>query len=163
MDKYAGVNETWNLDDMPWPWEKNSWDVVQILHVLEHLKEPLDAIREAERILKPGGVLIIEAPHPMSPEFPDDPTHRRALSLTAYHSLCIKQTLKYKQSGFILKTQKLYFRFFLMSLFDKIVNKLGKERFYFKIKNRMLIKFIEQSLWWLFPPKCLYVELEKKQ
>jgi len=40
-----------------------SFDVVMLWHVLEHLPQPIDTLREAWRILKPGGVLIVEVPN----------------------------------------------------------------------------------------------------
>lgn len=40
-----------------------SIDTVVSFHVLEHLPEPLPVLNEVKRILKPGGILIIEVPH----------------------------------------------------------------------------------------------------
>lgn len=45
------------------PVASNSVDTVLSNQVLEHLREPGDAVREMARILKPGGVAIITAPH----------------------------------------------------------------------------------------------------
>lgn len=39
------------------------FDVVTLWHVLEHLIQPLQTIEEIQRILKPGGHLIIEVPN----------------------------------------------------------------------------------------------------
>ena len=41
---------------------KNTFDYVILGEVLEHLERPEDAIKEAMRILKPGGVLAISVP-----------------------------------------------------------------------------------------------------
>jgi SAM-dependent methyltransferase len=40
-----------------------SYDTALCLEVLEHVPEPLQALREINRILKPNGVLIISVPH----------------------------------------------------------------------------------------------------
>lgn len=40
-----------------------SFDVVTFWHVLEHLPSPASALAEAERILKPGGVLALAVPN----------------------------------------------------------------------------------------------------
>lgn len=44
------------------PFEDNSFDVVSLMAVLEHLEKPLDILREIRRVLKEGGVLIGTVP-----------------------------------------------------------------------------------------------------
>ncbi len=44
------------------PFNKGSFDVVMISHVLEHVRSPLELCIEAYRILKTGGILIIGLP-----------------------------------------------------------------------------------------------------
>ena len=41
-----------------------SYDIVSALAVLEHLSAPVSAIKEAERILKPGGIFVATSPSP---------------------------------------------------------------------------------------------------
>ncbi len=40
-----------------------SFDVVMMISVLEHLWEPVDALKECRRLLRPGGSLIINVPN----------------------------------------------------------------------------------------------------
>lgn len=44
------------------PFKNNSFDIALLIQVLEHVDAPDKVIREASRILKPGGILIISVP-----------------------------------------------------------------------------------------------------
>ncbi|MCY3849892.1 MAG: methyltransferase domain-containing protein [Acidimicrobiaceae bacterium] len=41
------------------PWSDDSFDVVYAHQVLQHLSEPVRALREARRVLKPGGIVAV--------------------------------------------------------------------------------------------------------
>ncbi len=41
----------------------SSFDAITCFHVLEHLDDPLNELKEALRILKPGGIMIVEVPN----------------------------------------------------------------------------------------------------
>ncbi len=45
------------------PFESNSVDIVISSHVFEHLDDPKKALKEIFRVLKPGGVFIIDVPY----------------------------------------------------------------------------------------------------
>jgi len=42
----------------------NTYDVVSALAVLEHVENPLKAVQEAKRVLRPGGLFVATAPNP---------------------------------------------------------------------------------------------------
>jgi SAM-dependent methyltransferase len=44
------------------PWDDDSFDVVASRHALEHISNPVAAIKEWMRILKPGGVVYVSVP-----------------------------------------------------------------------------------------------------
>jgi len=52
-----------DLNVFPYPFEDNSADHIEMVHVLEHLDKPFHVMRELHRILKPGGTLYIAEPH----------------------------------------------------------------------------------------------------
>jgi len=51
----------YNVDILELPWE-GDWDVIFLLDVLEHIPSHLDALREAGKALRPGGLLMITVP-----------------------------------------------------------------------------------------------------
>lgn len=57
---YTGLNITCDIVDMPLG--DGAVDVVLCTEVFEHLKNPMLALKEFSRILKPGGTLILTAP-----------------------------------------------------------------------------------------------------
>lgn len=59
----VGPDVTHNLNMFPYPFEDNYFDLIEASHVLEHLDRVFDVMRELHRLLKPGGKLIIRAPH----------------------------------------------------------------------------------------------------
>ncbi len=44
----------------------SSFDVITMSHVIEHVHEPVDLLRECHRILKPGGQLLVATPNTRS-------------------------------------------------------------------------------------------------
>lgn len=41
-----------NLNDMPYPFESNSVEYVEMSHIIEHLDEPLKVLKELHRIMR---------------------------------------------------------------------------------------------------------------
>jgi SAM-dependent methyltransferase len=70
------------------PWPEAAFDAVTCMHVVEHLGDLQNLFREIARVLKPGGRVYFETPHPRTLTLPsaagrftlnfyDDPTHVR--------------------------------------------------------------------------------------
>ncbi|MDD4910166.1 MAG: class I SAM-dependent methyltransferase [Candidatus Omnitrophica bacterium] len=45
------------------PFDDNSFDFIVLAEVIEHLKNPYDVVKELNRILKPGGKLVLSTPN----------------------------------------------------------------------------------------------------
>jgi len=52
-----------DLNALPYPFPDNSFELIEAFHILEHLDRPFLIMKELHRLLKPGGVLHIKAPH----------------------------------------------------------------------------------------------------
>jgi SAM-dependent methyltransferase len=50
------------FDLLKCPWPDQSFDGLVLLNVLEHIEDDVAAVRQVSRILKPGGVAVIEVP-----------------------------------------------------------------------------------------------------
>ena len=61
MREYHGIRASPTIledDDRP----ANTFDVVVMIHVIEHVPNPLGTLEEIYRVLKPGGTLVLETP-----------------------------------------------------------------------------------------------------
>ncbi len=78
------------------PWTSGSMDAITCMHLVEHLRDVSLLLQEAVRLLKPGGRIYFETPHPKSLTFSsprgqaagtftlnffDDPTHVRVVTM----------------------------------------------------------------------------------
>jgi len=69
-----------DLEVTPLPFEDESVHGIIASHVLEHIRNLPELLKELHRILVPGGVLDISVPHYLSPDAWGDLTHVRAFS-----------------------------------------------------------------------------------
>jgi predicted SAM-dependent methyltransferase len=52
-----------DLNQIPYPFEDNSFELVEADHVLEHLMNPFQVMGELRRICSPGAIIHIRVPH----------------------------------------------------------------------------------------------------
>ena len=62
------------------PFSESSFDHVFVCFLLEHLADPLQALRNLRQVLKPGGTItVIEGDHGSALFYPDSPAARRVI------------------------------------------------------------------------------------
>jgi len=69
-----------DLNNLPYPFEDNTFDLIEADHVLEHLDDPFGVMRELHRISKNNGEVLIRVPH-FSRGF-SHPEHKRGFDVT---------------------------------------------------------------------------------
>jgi 2-polyprenyl-3-methyl-5-hydroxy-6-metoxy-1,4-benzoquinol methylase len=79
------------------------FDVIVSSHLIEHLEHPDLVIEQLVKLLKPGGIIYLETPHPRSVNFPsmagtlnfyDDLTHRKVYPVEELKPLLTKMGCK---------------------------------------------------------------------
>lgn len=63
IDAQSSADIIHDLNVYPYPLEDNSVEKIYAKHIIEHLDNPRQFLREFYRILKPGGTAFIETPH----------------------------------------------------------------------------------------------------
>jgi SAM-dependent methyltransferase len=76
-----------DLDVFPYPLEDDSFDVVLMQDVIEHIDDLYGLMAEVHRIGRPGARVLLRTPHFSSALAFSDPTHRHYLSLLAIDGL----------------------------------------------------------------------------
>jgi len=87
-----------DLERAKLPWPDRSMDAITCMQLIEHLQDLTVLLAEAARLIKPGGRIYFETPHPKSLALPsprgaaagtftlnffDDPTHVRPVAMGA--------------------------------------------------------------------------------
>lgn len=65
-----------DLDRLPYPFRDSSFDVIRVIHVIEHVSNVIGAMEEFHRLARPGGRIVLVTPHYTDFSSFCDPTHR---------------------------------------------------------------------------------------
>ncbi len=130
--KIEGVNIVHDLNKIPYPFKKNSFDIIYANQVLEHLDVSLDKIIfELCRICKPNGRIRIIVPHALNVACFSDPTHKKFFTWFTFdyfgsneQSYYTKSRVKIIKKKFIYLTGKKSSR--IMLPFQWLINQFPK-------------------------------------
>ncbi len=73
--RLPGVDVVHSFDQIPWPFEDNSFDLIFLNHALEHVRDVVAVMNEIHRVLAPGGRLVVQVPYFRCADAYNDPTH----------------------------------------------------------------------------------------
>ena len=134
-----------DLDELPWPLDEDSFDLVLIRHCLEHLGNVVATVEELWRVTRPQGTIVVEVPHFSWCEAYTHPGHIHFFSggsLDYYHPA----NEHYKARLRIVR-RRIYFNdFFKWIGFEAIANRFSH--------------FYERHLAFIFPAGSIVWELE---
>src|ERR1700737_1992043 len=82
IDRVPGpqVDVVHDLNTFPWPLASDTFEIVKLWSVIEHLPDILGTLEEVYRVARPGAMVLIGTPHFSSANAYTDPTHVHFLS-----------------------------------------------------------------------------------
>lgn len=75
-----GISWAADLNQIPWPFPDNKFDIIIAIDILEHLEKPIAILEEIWRIMKVEGTLELQVPHFGSLAHSSDMTHRHGFT-----------------------------------------------------------------------------------
>jgi len=79
-----GVDLIADLEALTLPYPDDTVDELALVHVLEHIRDPLPLMQELWRVAEPGATLTICCPYGSSDDADEDPTHVRRIFLNTF-------------------------------------------------------------------------------
>ena len=73
-----GVDMIYDLNDIPYPFEDETFDLIIMHDIIEHLDKPIEVFKECYRLLKTGGKINLKVVHWSYRYTYSDPQHKHA-------------------------------------------------------------------------------------
>jgi ubiquinone/menaquinone biosynthesis C-methylase UbiE len=155
--KLKDVDVVHNLNNFPWPFKNNEFDLIEANHILEHLEDIPKCLREIWRISKKGGKVSIRGPHYASPGAWYDLTHKHPFGWMSLDYMASNRISKFSVGGIHSHEygNKEKFEVFRKLNFGKLHKFMGVNFF----ANKFPI-FYEMYLAYIFPPREIIFKLK---
>ena len=105
------VDVVWNLNNIPYPFKSNSIDRIYIAHVLEHLDEVYEVLKEMHRICKKGAIIEIYVPYFNNYNAFRDLSHKQFFTWDSFSPVALGRTKTDKKGRGIISYQKRLFNY----------------------------------------------------
>ena len=148
-----GIDVVHNLDNTPWPFADNTFDLIFAHNVFEHLDDQIAIMKEMKRILKPKGSIVVTVPYFRCPDAFTDSTHKHFFTTRSMDYYIEGKTL----SQYEYVDARFHLRGFWFGWPQVSGNPLVRV---FKWFIGKYPKFYDSHLSLLFPMKILIWELE---
>ena len=100
-DIIADLNE-------PWPFADSSVGVIRAMDVFEHLKDSIHTMKEVQRVLAPGGILLCQVPSTDGRGAFQDPTHVSFWNINSFYYYTKQFFAQYISTPVRFQTLRLY-------------------------------------------------------
>lgn len=131
------VDVVWDLNKYPYPFKDGEFDLVLAEAIIEHLDEPIRAMKEIKRITKLGGIIEVTVPHFSSWTNFGDPTHKWRYSVKMAKQPIFNQGMMVAESKIIYSER----------------NKIMK---YLNFIPNLNHSIYERYFAWIFPSNLIY-------
>lgn len=128
--KLSGVDIVHNLNSYPWPLKANSFDMVYMNNIIEHLPNSIKVMEEIYRILKKGGKVKIVTVYWNHYHSITDPQHISFFNEYSWDFYTGQRKGYYTKSRFKLESMEL--------TYDRIARRL--------FRNEKLLRFLSRYL-----------------
>ncbi len=160
-----GVDVVIDLNQLPWPFEENTFDRVIFKHSMSHFENIIPIMEEVFRISKKNAVVDIIAPHYTSDNFHTDPTHKVSMGYRSMYYFCTnisnwkykysKANYKLLESGICFGEHDIDFNKYEYGKRKSILKMLGVEWIVNKIP-----RIYEKFFCYMIPANVVYFKLE---
>jgi SAM-dependent methyltransferase len=141
---YPGVDVVFDVDSQqPWPFDDNSFDIIRINHLIEHINHPLYFLQEVHRIGRADCRVHIETPHFSSSNSWRDPTHVRHYS-AFFLDVAIGGYFSNRMPLFDVTNRSLYF--------SSIFSWPGM------LMAKLSLRWYEKHWAWIFPASTVIID-----